>query len=51
MNAFWKKIKVLIAILIIVITYLITAFIVFKEQVDNRVNMEICPLCNTEVHK
>ena len=46
-----QNMKSWIAIFIIAITYFLTACIVFKEQVENRINMEICPLCNTEVHK
>ena len=48
---FLQNMKSWVAILIIVIMYLLTACIVFKEQVDSRINMEICPLCNMEVHK
>jgi len=51
MNTFWKKAKIWTAIVIIAIIYLTTACIVFREQVDNRANMEICPLCNMEVYK
>lgn len=51
MYKFPKNIKSWIAITVIAITYFLTACIVFKEQVENRVNMTICPLCNMEVHK
>jgi hypothetical protein len=51
MDTFWKKAKIWAAIVIIAIIYLLTACIVFREQVDNRANMEICPLCNMEVYK
>jgi hypothetical protein len=51
METFIRKAKIWVAIVIIAIIYLLTACIVFREQVDNRENMEICPLCNMEVHK
>jgi hypothetical protein len=51
MNTFWKKTKIWVAIGIIAIIYLTTACVLFIEQVDNRENMKICPLCNMEVHK
>jgi hypothetical protein len=51
MNTFWKKAKIWTAIVIIAIIYLTTACVLFIEQVDKRVNMKICPLCNMEVYK
>jgi len=51
METFIRKAKILVAIIIIAIIYVATACFVFREQVDNRVNMEICPLCNMEVYK
>ena len=40
-----EKIKVVIAVLIIVAIYLFIAGLLFKEQVDQRANLYECPLC------
>ena len=40
-----EKIKVVIAVLIIVAIYLFIARVLFKEQVDQRANLYECPLC------
>ena len=40
-----RKIKTAIAAAIIILIYLITASIVFREQVEQRANLYECPLC------
>lgn len=40
-----RKIKTAIAAAIIILIYLIAASIVFREQVEQRVNLYECPLC------
>lgn len=46
-----QKFKTWAAIVLVVLIYFLTACLVFKEQIDERANMEICPLCNMEVYK
>lgn len=40
-----EKIKVVIAAVIIIAIYLFIAGLLFKEQVNQRINLHECPLC------
>ena len=40
-----EKIKTVVAVLIIVAIYLFVAGLLFKEQMDQRINLYECPLC------
>lgn len=44
-----EKIKTVIAVLIVVAIYLFIAGLLFKEQMDQRINLHECPLCGQHV--